>query len=42
MSEEITEAVQIVRVAYDGIEVAMRVGSGGVSAMLDVATFILE
>lgn len=40
MSEEITEAVQIVRVAYDGIEVAMRVGSGGVSAMLDVATFI--
>ena len=40
MSEEITEAVQIVRVAYDGIEVAMRVGSGGVGAMLDVATFI--
>lgn len=40
MSEEITEAVQIVRVAYDGIEVAMRVGSGGVGAMIDVATFI--
>jgi hypothetical protein len=40
MSEEITEAVQIVRVAYDGIDVAMRVGSGGIKAMLDVATFI--
>ena len=40
MSEEITEAVQIIRVAYDGIEVAMRVGSGGVGAMLDVTNFI--
>lgn len=33
MAEEIQEAVQIIRVAYDGIEIAMKVGSGGVSAM---------
>ena len=29
MAEEIQEAVQIIRVAYDGIEIAMKVGSGG-------------
>ena len=28
MAEEIQEAVQIIRVAYDGIEIAMKVGSG--------------
>lgn len=33
MAEEIQEAVQIIRVAYDGIEIAMKVGSGGLSAM---------
>ena len=33
MSEEIQEAVQIIRVAYDGIEIAMKVESGGVKAM---------
>lgn len=33
MAEEIQEAVQIIRVAYDGIEIAMKVGSGGISAM---------
>ena len=27
MAEEIQEAVQIIRVAYDGIEIAMKVGS---------------
>lgn len=27
MSEEIREAVQIIEVAYDGIEIAMKVGS---------------
>ena len=32
MAEEIQEAVQIIRVAYDGIEIAMKVGSGGISA----------
>ena len=29
MAEEIQEAVQIIRVAYDGIEIAMKVGRGG-------------
>lgn len=33
MAEEIQEAVQIIRVAYDGIEIAMKVGSGGISVM---------
>lgn len=33
MAEEIQEAVQIIRVAYDGVEIAMKVGSGGISAM---------
>ncbi len=33
MAEEIQEAVQIIRVAYDGIEIAMKVGSGGIKAM---------
>lgn len=28
MAEEIQEAVQIIRVAYDGIDIAMKVGSG--------------
>jgi hypothetical protein len=27
MAEEIQEAVQIIRVAYDGIEIAMKVGN---------------
>lgn len=31
MAEEIQEAVQIIRVAYDGIEIAMKVGSGGIA-----------
>src|SRR5574344_2448653 len=33
MAEEIQEAVQIIRVAYDGVEIAMKVGSGGIGAM---------
>ena len=33
MAEEIQEAVQIIRVAYDGIEIAMKAGSGGIKAM---------
>mgnify|MGYP002517763542 CR=1 FL=1 len=32
MAEEIMEAVQIIRVAYEGIEIAMRIGSGGLNA----------
>lgn len=33
MAEEIQEAVQIIRVAYDGVEIAMKVGSGGLAVM---------
>jgi len=33
VAEEIQEAVQIIRVAYEGIEIAMKVGSGGISAI---------
>ena len=32
MAEEIIEAVQIIRVAYEGIEIAIRIGSGGLNA----------
>lgn len=45
MAEEIQEAVQIIRVAYDGIEIAMKVGSGGISAIqkaLDVLKTLIE
>lgn len=41
MSEEIREAVQIIEVAYDGIEIAMKVGSGGVSAMQKALDFLM-
>lgn len=40
MSEEIREAVQIIEVAYDGIEIAMKVGSGGIEAMKAAIEFI--
>lgn len=40
MAEEIQEAVQIIRVAYDGIEIAMKVGSGGLSAMQKAIEFL--
>lgn len=40
MAEEIQEAVQIIRVAYDGIEIAMKVGSGGLSAMQKAIDFL--
>ena len=33
MAEEIQEAVQILRVTFDGVEIAMKVGSGGMAAM---------
>ena len=36
MAEEIQEAVQIIRVAYDGIDIVMKVGSGGIQAMQKV------
>ena len=40
MSEEIQQAVQIIRVAYDGIEIAMKVGSGGIHAMQKAIDFL--
>ena len=40
MSEEIREAVQIIEVAYDGIEIAMKVGSGGIDAMQKAIDFL--
>lgn len=30
---EISDAVQIIRVAYDGVEIAMKVGSGSIALM---------
>ena len=45
MAEEIQEAVQIIRVAYDGIEIAIKVGSGGISAIqkaLDLLKGLLD
>lgn len=36
MADELAEAVQIIRVAYDGIEIAMKVGSDGIEAMKKV------
>ena len=45
MAEEIGEAVQIIRVAYDGVEIAMKVGNGGVQAMkkvLEALTGLLD
>ncbi|MDD3040633.1 PcfB family protein [Bacteroides sp.] len=40
MAEEIQEVVQIIRVAYDGIEIAMKVGNGGISAMQKAIDFL--
>jgi uncharacterized protein YlbG (UPF0298 family) len=37
---EISDAVQIIRVAFDGVEVAMKVGSGSIEAMQKALTFI--
>lgn len=41
MSEEIGQAVQIIRVAYDGIEIAMKVGSGTVEQMKKAVDFLI-
>lgn len=45
MAEEIQEAVQIIRVAYDGIEIIMKIGSGGLQAVqkiVDVLKHLLD
>lgn len=41
MSEEIQQAVQIIRVAYDGIEIAMKVGSGSIEQMKKALDFLI-
>lgn len=45
MAEEIQEAVQIIRVTYDGIEIAMKIGSGGLKAAqkaVDSLVYLLD
>lgn len=41
MSEEIGQAVQIIRVGYDGIEIAMKVGSGSIKTMKKAVDFLI-
>ncbi|MDE6254009.1 MAG: PcfB family protein [Lachnospiraceae bacterium] len=41
MSEEIQQAVQIIRVGYDGIEIAMKVGSGTIEQMKKAVDFLI-
>ena len=41
MAEEIMEAVQIIRVAYEGIEIAIRIGSGGLKAAQNVVEALI-
>ena len=41
MADELAEAVQIIRVAYDGIEIAMKVGSDGIEAMKKVLAVLM-
>ena len=41
MSEEIAEAIQIIRVAYEGIEIALKVGSGGVRAIKETVDILI-
>jgi len=38
---EIQDAVQIIRVGYDGIEIAMKVGSAGIDSMKKVVDFMV-
>lgn len=42
MSEEIQQAVQIIRVGYDGVEIAMKVGSASLSQMKKVVDFLIS
>lgn len=41
MAEEIQEAVQIIRVAYDGIDIAMRIGSGAIEQTKKAIDFLV-
>jgi len=45
LAEEIQEAIQIIRVAYDGLEIALKVGSGSIEVMkktIDVMIGLLD
>ena len=42
MAEEIREAVQIIEVAYDGIEIVLKIGGGGLAAAQKAVGFIKE
>ena len=42
MSEEIGQALQIIRVGYDGIEIAMKVGSGALGEQNKVVDFLVS
>jgi hypothetical protein len=41
MAEEIQEAVQIIRVAYDGIEIAMKIGGGALDLVKKMFSLII-
>lgn len=41
MSEEIQQAVQIIRVGYDGIEIAMKIGSGAIEQTKKAIDFLI-
>ena len=41
MAEEIQQAIQIIRVAYDGIEIAMKIGSGSLGQMKKAVDFLI-
>lgn len=41
MAEEIQEAVQIIRVGYDGIEIAMKVCGGTIEGMKKALDFLI-
>ena len=41
MSEEIGQAIQIIRVAYDGVEIAMKIGSGTMEQMKKVMDLLV-
>ena len=41
MAEEIQEAVQIIRVMYEGIEIAVKLGSGGLSAAQQIVNSLV-
>ena len=42
MAEEIQEAVQIIRVGYDGIEIAMKLGGASIEQIKNLQGFCLQ